>query len=54
MNHSEPTSDQSTPAIVCYRCPNCGQTCFCDADTPPPDMCSYCNDLTTWQRYDPA
>lgn len=56
MNDSPPEDIQPepTPSIVCYRCPNCGQTYFCAADQTPPDICSYCRDMTTWQRYDPA
>lgn len=50
---SEPPPPDPTPTIVCYRCPNCGQHCFCSADEAPPDMCSYCQDMTTWKPIEP-
>ena len=35
-----------------WRCPNCGQHVFVDARCEPPDICQYCKDLTTWERFD--
>lgn len=31
-----------------WMCPNCGQFHF-GHDDDLPDMCDYCNDLTTWR-----
>jgi Bifunctional DNA primase/polymerase, N-terminal/Primase C terminal 1 (PriCT-1) len=33
-------------AVSIWRCPNCGQQHFADV---PPEMCDFCQDLTTWQ-----
>jgi hypothetical protein len=38
--------DQHSPHTRLWRCPNCGQVLFSD---PPPDMCAFCEDFTTWQ-----
>ncbi len=46
---SEPAPDQAASTIVYYRCPNCGQLYFSDVDAALPDMCSRCNDMTTWE-----
>jgi hypothetical protein len=32
--------------VKLWRCPNCGQVHFADV---PPDMCDFCQDLTTWK-----
>ena len=32
-----------------WRCMNCGQYVFVVIDCDPPDICQYCNDMTTWQ-----
>ena len=32
-----------------WRCMNCGQYVFVVIDCDPPDVCQYCNDMTTWQ-----
>jgi uncharacterized OB-fold protein len=55
-----PTAAQATPTpentpqdkatIARWRCPNCGQMYFCDAQEAPPDICHYCRDMTTWER----
>jgi hypothetical protein len=43
--------ERTTPAakILRWRCPNCGQQIFTNPDENPPDMCAYCQDMTTWQ-----
>ncbi len=46
---TEPQPIDEEPTILCYRCPNCGQHYFCSADDLPPDLCSYCQDMTTWK-----
>ena len=33
-----------------WRCPNCGQMVFNEGESPPPDWCAYCADLTTWKK----
>jgi hypothetical protein len=35
--------------VSCLRCPNCGQNIFVTAEDEPPEICQYCNDMTTWQ-----
>lgn len=42
--------EQMSTGLVRWRCPNCGQTYFAAPDEAPPDMCHYCEDMTTWQR----
>ena len=32
-----------------WRCMNCGQYVFVVVGFDPPDICQYCNDMTTWQ-----
>ena len=31
------------------RCLNCGQLIFVNAGGEPPEVCQYCDDMTTWQ-----
>ncbi len=32
-----------------WRCMNCGQHVFVVVGSNPPDICQYCNDMTTWK-----
>lgn len=59
MSHTQDPSEphdtpdaptQSKTGIIRWRCPNCGQTLFTARDDDPPDLCDYCDDMTTWQR----
>lgn len=34
------------------RCLNCGQLIFAAAEVKPPEVCQYCDDMTTWQVID--
>jgi len=43
--------EDEKPTILRWRCPNCGQQVFTNPDEPPPDMCDYCDDYTTWQQF---
>lgn len=38
--------------ILRWRCPNCGQTIFASPDETLPDVCHYCQDMTTWEPVD--
>lgn len=31
------------------RCLNCGQNIFVATDADPPEICQYCDDITTWR-----
>ena len=31
------------------RCLNCGQHIFVAAESEPPEICQYCDDMTTWR-----
>ncbi len=43
-----PASPPDNP-INRLRCLNCGQQIFVAAETEPPEICQYCDDMTTWQ-----
>ena len=35
-----------------WRCLNCGQMVFVQAFDDPPDICQFCDDMTTWRLLD--
>lgn len=45
--------EEDLPTILRWRCPNCGQQVFTPPDESPPELCDYCADYTTWERYTP-
>lgn len=45
--HVKPVDD--LPALQIWQCPNCGQRLFSPVNTPLPDICDFCNDMTTWR-----
>lgn len=47
-----PESDE--PVIERWRCPNCGQQHFTACGQEPPDICAYCQDMTTWEHLPPV
>lgn len=53
--HQQPGFNFSdTPSeLVRWRCMNCGQQFFCLPEEEPPDICDYCQDMTTWQQLSP-
>jgi len=40
--------------IVRWRCLTCGQQHFTTPGQEPPDICDYCQDMTTWERLESA
>ena len=59
MENSHDTQDRGAESktgcktvVQRLRCLNCGQLIFAAAETEPPEVCQYCNDMTTWQVID--
>ena len=44
-----PPSIQQLSDVQRWYCPNCGQHIFTPIDEEPPEVCAYCEDMTTWQ-----
>jgi len=44
-----PERDEAAPGLQVWRCLNCGQQHFADV---PPDTCDFCQDMTTWERFE--
>lgn len=47
--HNADETGERLTDIEQWRCLNCGQLVFVAAGAEPPDICQYCDDMTTWQ-----
>ncbi|RMG86204.1 MAG: winged helix-turn-helix transcriptional regulator [Chloroflexi bacterium] len=47
LQHDITAATETANTMKLWECPNCGQRHFSDEE--PPDICDYCQDMTTWR-----